>query len=1124
MHHSDSFYHSPPSIPVPAHLTQPNSPLVQAEIEQKEKMARVEKIALTAIAEGAATTTIEQRLNIFNTVITQEKETASIFGVRFNHLGLKPTTAEERQQCLDLVTRIAQEGGCNSAKSLIINLIECDYLKEATIEQQLNLFKALMTQGDEVADLLAKAISSNKLNLEGATLDQRVNLYAEIVERGGESAARNLTEEVETLYLNEASVEQRLSLYAKILEAGESPASNLAYNIDKLNLNGASVEQRLNLYAKILEAGESPAIFLAAKIRKLNLDGATLEQRLDLCTMIAKGGQKGTRALINNLSQFDVGNAPVQKRLKLCEEIVKQEEFPTKELLKGTTSQERVKLCEEVIKQGKFPNKDLLKGTTPQERLTLYAMSAHFATQLTLFDNLNEDRLDLTETTPQERLELYKEIAKQGELKAEMLVLCLSNLDLNGATANERLELYKVIVRQGTSPATRLARRFSKSKLEFDDQGKDLSKQSLELCKEILNQGEEAASALAKSFNQVTLRAKDLFSFSQYVVFKGLQRDFAESEVFFNSMPDPITRRQILIDLLSPPSGLRGSIDVSQYESFTHDIAPIIAILDKEPNQLSENEIQDFKKFISIHPKLNILNSIIENIEKEQTEFVRAGLMSWAAYAAAVLNDLSIDQVAQFGQILNRILSYRNTSLRYTFMRSCSHVIQTPTGLEKYESTWDETKSTFLLATLTDFGLAPTELLQLRTQINQTRCLKDRKINSALAQLLLTINLYVPYEKEEAAHIAQCIIKALKQKPAGKIPHKPEVVAQEEQKKKEEERIEKAGQTKKQATYADQTKKDLATLTNVLQIFGKKEFLRLVTSKEEEPSAFFLANFEKLFVIEKMTDLMTRYENTFGQFRDPNALFTYLRTIDRLPDNEKKEVKATLNAYVNSVLKGNFQKTRYNPANSPHLRQIFSARPELEMLWCTPIRSKNAAGSEPTEVEVKEKEEQANTRYQTVDTDDPCNLLMIGTDVKGSCMRIDGDPNKIKALISYPMNGEIRAIAYIPENIPTARVALRLMWDSKNQCPVILQERLYSNVDDSATEERVYNLAKEKAKAMGLCLVSQDIRTEVPYNGTVTFLGGFAPFVYSDAGGGMQSGPFTVEDCYVLYDPNVPSQ
>jgi hypothetical protein len=158
--------------------------------------------------------------------------------------------------------------------------------------------------------------------------------------------------------------------------------------------------------------------------------------------------------------------------------------------------------------------------------------------------------------------------------------------------------------------------------------------------------------------------------------------------------------------------------------------------------------------------------------------------------------------------------------------------------------------------------------------------------------------------------------------------------------------------------------------------------------------------------------------------------------------------------------------------------------------------------------------------YTISESDDACDLLLIGTEIEGSCQRVNGTPGLNKCLASYLMNGEIRPIVVKKGGKLIARSLMRLMWDEKNKTAVILQERYYSNVNDSSVENAINEWAKNKAKSMGIPLVSNEIGKGVPYVGTVEAKKGFAPFVYSDASGGILSGPFSIEGCHVLHLPD----
>ena len=156
--------------------------------------------------------------------------------------------------------------------------------------------------------------------------------------------------------------------------------------------------------------------------------------------------------------------------------------------------------------------------------------------------------------------------------------------------------------------------------------------------------------------------------------------------------------------------------------------------------------------------------------------------------------------------------------------------------------------------------------------------------------------------------------------------------------------------------------------------------------------------------------------------------------------------------------------------------------------------------------------------YTISESDDPCDLLLIGTEINGSCQNVGGTPSLNKCLVSYLMNGEIRPIVVKRDKTLAARALLRLLVDEKTNKPVLLLERIYSNVEDATIKQAIQVWAQEKAEKMGIPLVSREVGSGKPYPGTVKFLGGFAPYTYSDASSeGTVNGPTTIKGCHILH-------
>ena len=105
------------------------------------------------------------------------------------------------------------------------------------------------------------------------------------------------------------------------------------------------------------------------------------------------------------------------------------------------------------------------------------------------------------------------------------------------------------------------------------------------------------------------------------------------------------------------------------------------------------------------------------------------------------------------------------------------------------------------------------------------------------------------------------------------------------------------------------------------------------------------------------------------------------------------------------------------------------------------------------------------------------------------------------------MGGEIIPIVVKhPNGGLVARSVLRYLLDEKDN-PVLLQEEIYTNKrGDLEIQKEINEWAIRKAQSMNCPLISMREHNK-KYNGKVKYLGGRTPFQYTDAGGGVKSGP-----------------
>ena len=208
---------------------------------------------------------------------------------------------------------------------------------------------------------------------------------------------------------------------------------------------------------------------------------------------------------------------------------------------------------------------------------------------------------------------------------------------------------------------------------------------------------------------------------------------------------------------------------------------------------------------------------------------------------------------------------------------------------------------------------------------------------------------------------------------------------------------------------------------------------------------------------------------TFGFSRQPLAILEYATTLSRV-DPATKECLAR---YVRSVCAGTFKQERYRTDINPHLRQLEQVNPSFFTEW------------------KKGQTIQIEKNLTLVDTDDPYDLLLCGTEGEQTCQHIKRDSFYSKSLLGYLMNGGIRMIAYKKESLQ-ARAILRILW--KNRQPVLFLEKLYGPYK---YHRGIEAFAKERAKQLKMDLYQLEGNDEL--NKTeLHSLKGAVPWEHSD--------------------------
>ncbi|MGI9215250.1 MAG: hypothetical protein ACR2HS_06425, partial [Gammaproteobacteria bacterium] len=162
------------------------------------------------------------------------------------------------------------------------------------------------------------------------------------------------------------------------------------------------------------------------------------------------------------------------------------------------------------------------------------------------------------------------------------------------------------------------------------------------------------------------------------------------------------------------------------------------------------------------------------------------------------------------------------------------------------------------------------------------------------------------------------------------------------------------------------------------------------------------------------------------------------------------------------------------------------------------------------------------TGWSIVDTDDYWSMFMVGTDVEGSCQRVDGDPNLNKCLMGYVMNGDYRMLAIQNEKgITVARCIIHLLWDPIIESACVFIEEAYPFYITNMQEQALHQLAIKRGDYLGLSVMNLagNIDSLNYDNSLIRIEGGNAPWVYSDANYGAQvNGKFEIKNAKVLYN------
>jgi ankyrin repeat protein len=169
-----------------------------------------------------------------------------------------------------------------------------------------------------------------------------------------------------------------------------------------------------------------------------------------------------------------------------------------------------------------------------------------------------------------------------------------------------------------------------------------------------------------------------------------------------------------------------------------------------------------------------------------------------------------------------------------------------------------------------------------------------------------------------------------------------------------------------------------------------------------------------------------------------------------------------------------------------------------------------------------ETEFQNASKYTICASDHPCDILLMGHEIRGSCQRLDGYPEYNIGLLGPLLDGKYLIIAVKNEKGKMiARCLLKVLLLAEGErTPVLFQERLYTvNEPNNADyhSELLDAMCLRKAKAMGLPLLrSYSAFCSGP---VVESIGGRSSFEYVDALRGVQVNTYKIHWTQVVWSP-----
>lgn len=868
---------------------------------------------------------------------------------------------------------------------------------------------------------------------------------------------------------NAPTREKALALTLQIAETAAFCASGLIQHFDELGLVETDSATLKAFFSKVAQQGGQACISLCEYAGKLPLHWLTVNERLALARELATQGEAAANKLLCHFEDFQLDDG---------------------------TSEERLQLCKEIALQGQYPARDLAHGF---------------------------DRWGLESSPAIDRLDLVRVMTAQGEHAGYAVLYNWEKFKLDELSIVDRLALFRLAIQQGGYSARQFANR----------------------CKNLgywempAPQRWQLAHLLALTHRRAAL---------------DLAIDTHESQKV-----EPAQKERLLLEYLHPHSRFLMDEEIRALEakSFAPNLLPITHLF--ATLQPDSPAVASFLAYGKDHPARK---QALQALAMEDTE-LGMRLFQWSAYATGML---TAEQLGD-SDILQVIYLTRCPVMRYDLLRQMSFLhkddILRTDDLEYRR----EKLGWILLARLVQEGFSVDWAEATLKLINRTSYFKDsQRLNCLLSYLLMLVD-NAPYHDKDMLSLQCSVTTVLTPKSGLTRRQNNHRIIQELNSLSNLFGI--SGREKfLAAVSADDYDPERCFEELFSQLFHIGDLPHFTQAYERTFGQFRdkLAIFSYLRAIKglpkeqelRMKEGLNHYVRSVltGDFRlrryDPElsphlkTLFSsradlqalWCHTADPQPLVVSGAGTPDYRNLVHSkiVRDGHLPHTEQYPELINYLQGDGGAKERvadggIEQLLIQLIEGTRSAPSAVRRIRnlgipLGEFDNDLEALLPKVtdralcisESDDPCDLLLLGTEIASSCQRVTGSPKRNKGLLSYLINGELRPIVVKDRSGRlVARSLMRLVWDADKKQGVIVLERCYSNVSECSVKEAIVDWAIAKAQRMGVALVSNEVGHGAPYQGELSCDTGAAPFTYSDAAGGIREGAFTISDCHILY-------